>query len=112
MKLVWKCAERNEGSQLHGLCFHMAVGQCCRYVSGGLADIMAESSHCFWKCNRNSGSRCVYAVWPEILGRVLYIYLHPPLEADLFIGDSWQLFTAIHDETDGLAHCGVAVVRS
>lgn len=54
----------------------------------------------------------MYAVLPEILGRVLYIYLHPPLEADLFIGDSWQLLPAIHDESDGLAHCGVAVVRS
>jgi len=56
-----------------------------------LVNITTESSHFFWKCNRNSGLRCL-----------LYTFLHPSSGADEITGESEQLVTGIHDEGDGL----------
>jgi len=43
---------------------------------------MIEPSCWFQKCNRNSGHRCLYNGLPDILGGLLFSYLHPPLWAD------------------------------
>ncbi len=70
-----------------------------------LANIMTESSWCFWKCDRKSGPPgCLYNDFPEILGKLLY-YLHLPSGANDLSGESWQLITSIHDEGDGLTLC-------
>jgi hypothetical protein len=74
-------------------------------ISWVLAKIMTKSSHCFQECNRNSGHRCLYNDFPTSLGWILYFYLHPLLGADEVSAQSWQLITAIHDETDGLMLC-------
>jgi hypothetical protein len=43
------------------------------YVSWVLANIMTESSCCFWECNWNSGWRFWVA---QILGWLLYTYMY------------------------------------
>ncbi len=50
-----------------------------RFVSSVLSNIMTEASHCFKKCNRNSGCRYLYICLLENLGWLLYTYLHHPL---------------------------------
>jgi hypothetical protein len=42
---------------------------------------------------------------PEILGGLLWTYMHRLLGADEVSGESWQLVNAIHDESDGLILC-------
>ncbi len=90
------------------MCFHSSflflqsriflLHSCC-------AKIVTKSSHCFQKCNRNSGCRFLYNGLPEILGRVLYACQHALLGADDVSGEPWQLVIAIHDECDGLTLC-------
>jgi hypothetical protein len=47
----------------------------------------------------------LHSCWPEILGKLLYTYLHPPTGADEVTGESCQLVTDIHDESNGLILC-------
>jgi hypothetical protein len=67
---------------------------------------MTESSHCFQKCDRISGGKCLYNDLPEILGRLLCSYLHLASGADEVSGKSCQLVAAVHDEGAGLTFCG------
>jgi hypothetical protein len=47
-----------------------------------LANITFESSHCFWKGNRNSKRWLCIMVCPSFWEDLLYVYLHPLLGAD------------------------------
>jgi hypothetical protein len=47
----------------------------------------------------------LYNDLPEILGKLLFTYLHSQLETDEVNGESWQLVTAGHGEDDGLMLC-------
>jgi len=61
------------------------------YVSWVLANIVTKSSHCFCKCNKtedpDSGQWFV-----QILGILLYTYLHPLLGADKAVGGHCYLW--------------------
>ncbi len=57
------------------------------YISWELADVMTESPHRFWNCNRNLRHRCLSNGLPEILVGALYNYLHPLCES----GELWKL---------------------
>ncbi len=52
---------------------------------------MTESSCCLQKWNRNSGCRTLYNCLPQVLCRLSYIHLHPPLELIKLVGHQWQL---------------------
>ncbi len=54
---------------------------------------MTESSHCFWKCNRISGCRFYIMGLPEIVCRLLYTYLHPPIRR---WWSQWVVMVALH----------------
>jgi hypothetical protein len=53
------------------------------YVPGVVVNIMTESSHCFWKCDTNSGCRSLYNSLPKF-GLVI-IYLCKPT-----VGSWWS----------------------
>jgi hypothetical protein len=68
---------------------HKLVGAWMRMISNVSwvpANIIIESFRSFWKFNRNSGFRSLYNSLPEILGRLLNIYLHARLGTDESMG--------------------------
>jgi len=70
-------------------------GNCCVYLS-----VITESSHFFWKHDRNSGCRFLNNVCPNFAH---FIYLCTlTVQNDEVSGESWQLVTVIYDEGDGL----------
>ncbi len=69
-----------------------------------LTNITFESSHYFWKGNKNSGHKLCIMVCPSFWENY-YKHLHPLLGADELSGYSWQLITTICDEGDGLSLC-------
>jgi len=72
---------------------------------------MSKFSHCFQNHDRNSGHRFLNNCLLEIMGKLLYpylhphLYLHPLLGVDKVSAESWQLVNTIHDEGDGLIIC-------
>jgi hypothetical protein len=84
-----------------------------------------------WKCNRNSGCRCLYNSLPEFFGQLLYTQLHPSLGFrswwSQWISDSLSLLMmkvmvwysvknsheimTVHDCSRGGKPCGDWVVR-
>jgi hypothetical protein len=62
-------------------------------------------SHCSCNVSETLDVDLLHSCWPKILGKLLYTYLHPPTGADEVTGESWQLVTAIHDESNGLILC-------
>ncbi len=60
------------------------------YVSWVLTNVMTESLHCFWKCDRNSECKCLCngLPCPKIWSGLLYTYLHPLLGLDKVSGES------------------------
>jgi hypothetical protein len=54
---------------------------------------------------KKSICRFLNSALQEILGGLLYTYLHPPLGADYVSGQSWHLMTGICDEGDSLTLC-------
>jgi hypothetical protein len=55
---------------------------CSSYFSWVLADIIAKSSHCFWKCDRKSKCEFHYSCSAYIFSRLICPYLHPLLGVD------------------------------
>ncbi len=68
-----------------------------------LAGVVTETSHCFQKCNRNSGHR----FWSNCLLKVLSrsLHIHTKLARAKVSGEWWQLVTLAHDEGDRLTLC-------
>ncbi len=65
-----------------------------------ILSVMTESSHFFWKHDRNSGCRFLNNVCPNFAH---FIYLCTlTVQNDEVSGESWQLVTVIYDEGDGL----------
>jgi hypothetical protein len=62
------------------------------YISWVLANIMTESSCCFWKCDRNSGCRFCIMVHPD-LGRLLYTQSTPTIRS---WWSQWVVMAACH----------------
>ncbi len=82
------------------LCQH-AVLTCQLY------NIMTKSSHCFCKCDRNSGSRSLHNGLPKSFGQLWCMSpTYHCWELIKSLGSLWQLVTPIHDEDDGLILCG------
>jgi hypothetical protein len=55
---------------------------CSSYFSWVLTDIIAKSSHCFWKCDRKSKCEFHYSCSAYIFSRLICPYLHPLLWVD------------------------------
>jgi hypothetical protein len=88
-----------------GTCEHI-----CRWILSS-GNSMSKFSHCFQNHDSNSGHRFLYNCLLEIMGKLLYPYLHPHLYLHPLLGvdkvsvESWQLVSTIHDEGDGLIIC-------
>jgi hypothetical protein len=70
------------------------------YISWGLADVMTESPHWFWNCNRNLGHRCLYNGLPDFGWSIIKLSTSSVWECGVMEANA-----AIHDEGDGLALC-------
>ncbi len=58
------------------------MGICSSYFSWVLADIIAKSSHCFWKCDRKRKCEFHYSCSAYIFSRLICPNLHPLLGVD------------------------------
>ncbi len=68
-----------------------------------LANTRIESSHCFQKCNKNTGCRILYNCLLKILRRRLHFHLHQLFTVDeFFSGKYLQLLTTKGDDGDCL----------
>jgi hypothetical protein len=87
--------------------------KCYLSILGATASQHHDSAFCcIQKFNRNSGSRCFYNGLPEIVGRLLYAYLHPLSGADEWMETHHRLLLLFIMQVMMVWHFACGLMRS